>query len=194
AMAIFDESLFTLVPVLYRGLQRALPDGGNVQPFLRWGSWVGGDRDGNPNVTHEVTAAPLEIQAAHVLLGLEAAARRIGRSLTLSEESTPPSGELRACLGRAARAAASSSREAGPRSQGEPHREFLLLAAERLRATRLDLPGRYESADAFVADLRTLQQSLLAAGADRVAGGELQHLIWQAQTFGFHLASLEVRQ
>jgi phosphoenolpyruvate carboxylase len=193
-MAIFDESLFTLVPVLYRELQRALPDVGVVQPFLRWGSWVGGDRDGNPHVTHEITEATLEIQATHVLLGLETAARRIGRSLTLSEESTPPSEELRRSADRAAGALRPNGHDVRANSHGEPHRDFLLLAAERLRATRLDLPGRYPTADAFITDLRTLHHSLLAAGARRVAGGELQHLIWQAETFGFHLASLEVRQ
>jgi phosphoenolpyruvate carboxylase len=194
-MALFDESLFTLVPVLYRELQRALGSrGGTVQPFLHWGSWVGGDRDGNPRVTHEVTEATLGIQADHVLLGLETAARRIGRSLTLSEESTPPSEDLRRCRDRAAGALGSKGSDVPIYVPAEPHREFLLLAAERLRATRLDLPGRFPSADAFVAELRTLQESLATAGATRVAGGEVQHLLWQAETFGFHLASLEVRQ
>src|SRR5438270_6684951 len=126
-MAIFDESLFTLVPVLYRQLERALqgadePDKAEVLPFLHWGSWVGGDSDGNPHVTHEVTEAALEIQAEHVLLGLEAAARRIGRSLTVSEESTPPSQELLDTLARAAGAAGDAAGEIRRHSPGEPHR------------------------------------------------------------------------
>ena len=81
------------------------------------------------------------------------------------------------------------------RSPGEPYRAYLLYAAERLTATRTrnaDLD--YGSPAEFVADLRLVQESLADAGAARQAYGELQHLIWQAETFGFHLASLEVRQ
>ena len=81
------------------------------------------------------------------------------------------------------------------RSPGEPYRAYLLYAAERLTATRTrnaDLD--YGSPAEFVADLRLVQASLADAGAARQAYGELQHLIWQAETFGFHLASLEVRQ
>ncbi len=193
-MSVFDESLFSLVPVLYREMERALGAAEPVRPYLRWGSWVGGDRDGNPNVTHEVLEAGLAIQSEHVLLALEAAARRIGRSLTLSDDWTPPSGELTLALDAAEVAVGSNAREVRAHSPGEPHRAALLLAAERLRATRLGAGGGYPSADAFVGDLRTIQDSLRAAGADRVAGGELQNLIWQAETFGFHFASLEVRE
>jgi phosphoenolpyruvate carboxylase len=191
-MSLFDETLFRLVPVLYRELQRAT--GTPPATVLRWGSWVGGDRDGNPNLTHEATEATLEIQAEHVLLGLEAAARRIGRSLTLSEESTPPSAELTRALDRARTAVGSDAAAVGAHSMAEPHRELLLQSAQRLRATRLGLAGGYSSAAEFEADLGTIQDSLRAAGAIRVADGELQHLAWQAASFGFHLASLEVRQ
>ena len=81
------------------------------------------------------------------------------------------------------------------RSPAEPYRAYLLFLAERLRATRLrhaDLA--YADPAEFLADLRLVQDSLASAGAPRQAFGELQHLIWQAETFGFHLAELEVRQ
>jgi phosphoenolpyruvate carboxylase len=191
-MSLFDETLFRLIPVVYRELERAT--GRAPATVLRWGSWVGGDRDGNPNLTHEATEATLEVQAEHVLLGLEAAARRIGRSLTLSAESTPPSAGLTRALARAREAVGPAAAEVGAHSLGEPHRELLLQAAQRLRSTRLGLDGGYAGAAEFEADLATIQESLRAAGAGRVAEGELQNLAWQAATFGFHLASLEVRQ
>ena len=85
--------------------------------------------------------------------------------------------------------------EISARSPQEPYRTYLLFAAERIAATRTrhaDLA--YAGAAEFLADLRLVQSSLAAAGAVRQAYGELQHLIWQAETFGFHLAGLEVRQ
>ena len=76
-MAVFDATLFRLVPATYRALEQALTGrrAGPAPPFgayLRWGSWVGGDRDGNPSVTAETTRAAMAIQADHVLRGLEA--------------------------------------------------------------------------------------------------------------------------
>src|ERR1700716_4028148 len=86
-MAIFDETLFRAVPEIYRDLDAVLgPDKGDLRAplapaFIRIGSWVGGDRDGNPAVTAKVTGDTMDIQADHVLRGLEAAASRIGRPL-----------------------------------------------------------------------------------------------------------------
>ncbi len=99
-MSAFDETLFRLVPELYRELDLAL--GGEaagvrapaLAPYLRWGSWVGGDRDGNPNVTAQVTRAAMAIQAEHVLLGLEAVTRRVARLLSASAASTRPSDRI----------------------------------------------------------------------------------------------------
>src|SRR4029077_11648552 len=83
----------------------------------------------------------------------------------------------------------------GTRSPEEPYREFLLLVAERIGATRhADLSLAYAGPDELVEDLLGVQDALAAAGAPRQAYGELQDLIWQAQTFGFHLADLEIRQ
>ena len=72
-----------------------------MPPFLRFGSWVGGDRDGNPTVTAAVTREAAVIQAEHALRALKAACARIGRALTVSEESAPPPAELRRALAAA---------------------------------------------------------------------------------------------
>jgi phosphoenolpyruvate carboxylase len=177
-MAVFDETLFRLVPELMRSLDTAL--GSTPPPFLRFGSWIGGDRDGNPAVTAEVTSETMAIHAEHALLALETVANRVGRSLTVDSETTPPSRALR--------------RRISQRTT-EPHRQFLLQVARRLQATRLSYPGTaYSSAAELLDDLRILRDSLAAAGADRLAMGEVQHLLWQAETFGFHLAELEIRQ
>ncbi len=170
-MAVFDETLFRMVPEVLRALDVAL--GETAPAFLRFGSWIGGDRDGNPAVTALVTRETMQIQAQHAMVALEAVANRIGRSLTVDAETTPPSPALRRRLQGAA---------------AEPHRQFLLDVAGRLH------DHGYGRASELIDDLRLLQGSLEAAGATQLARGEVQHLIWQAETFGFHLAELEVRQ
>ncbi|GAB3208904.1 Phosphoenolpyruvate carboxylase, type 1 [Marinactinospora thermotolerans DSM 45154] len=201
ALAAFDGTIFRVVPEVYRALDAAIdPEGTGrrpplARPFVRYGSWIGGDRDGNPFVTHEVTREAIAIQSEHVLRALEAACGRIGRTLTVYTGLTPPSEDLRAALATAQAGHPRLIAEIVKRSPGEPHRQLLLFATERLRATReRDADLAYPGPEAFLADLRTVQQSLAAAGAVRQAYGELQHLIWQAETFGFHLAELEVRQ
>jgi phosphoenolpyruvate carboxylase len=200
-MSIFDETLFRLVPELYRELDLALHrDAVGTRPpgfrtYLRWGSWVGGDRDGNPAVTAEVTRAAMAIQVDHVLRGLEAVTRRVARSLSVSAASTPPSAPLLASLRGDEAELPEIAAEIRKRVPDEPHRRKLSLAAERLAAVRLGRrTAAYPSPRAFLDDLAIVQDSLVAAGAPRLAYGELQHLRWQAETFGFHLASLEVRQ
>ena len=166
-----------------------------MPPFLRFGSWVGGDRDGNPTVTAAITREAAVIQAEHALRALEAACARIGRALTVSDESAPPPAELRRALAAVSAAHPELITEIAARSPGEPYRTYLLYAAERLAATRTrNADLAYGWPAELVADLRLVQESLAAAGAVRQSYGELQHLIWQAETFGFHLASLEVRQ
>src|SRR5258708_538752 len=172
-MAIFDETLFRAVPEIYRDLDAALgPDDAGLRPpiapaFVRLGSWVGGDRDGNPAVTAQVTVDAMEIQADHVLRGLETALLRVGRSLTADLVTTPPDQELGARLA-AVRLA-------------QPTRLADATRASRTPAEPLD-------------DLGAVQRSLADAGGARLAYGELQSLVWQVETFGFHLAELEVRQ
>jgi phosphoenolpyruvate carboxylase len=200
-MTAFDETLFRVVPTVYRELDRALagPASGQVPTqvpaFLRFGSWVGADRDGNPFVTANVTREAATIAADHVLRALEATTTRIGRALTLHEATTPASAGLRRALAAASAAYPELLAEIAARSPQEPYRTYLLYAAQRLAATRgrhadLAYPGPAE----YLADLRVVQDSLAQAGAARQAFGELQHLIWLAETFGFHLAGLEVRQ
>ena len=200
-MTAFDETLFRLVPVVYRALDHVLlgAESGTVAspvpPFLRFGSWVGGDRDGNPNVTAAVTREAAIIQAEHALRGLEAACGRIGRALTVYQDSAPPPAALRRALAAASAEHPELLAEISARSPGEPYRAYLLYATERLAATRTrNLDLAYGGAAEFLADLRLVQSSLAEAGAVRQAYGELQHLIWQTETFGFHLAGLEVRQ
>ncbi|WP_433191400.1 phosphoenolpyruvate carboxylase [Actinoallomurus sp. CA-150999] len=200
AMAIFDETIFRVVPAIYRSLDAALAPGTGerpplARPFVRYGSWIGGDRDGNPYVTAQITREAIGIQADHILRALANACTRIGRTLTVHETTTPPSQALNGALAAARAARPDFVTEIGKRSPGEPHRQFLLYAAERIQATRLrDADLAYGSPADLLADLRIVQDSLVEAGAPRQAYGELQHLMWQVETFGFHLAELEIRQ
>src|SRR5690349_6046949 len=204
-MTAFDETLFRVVPAVYRELDRAVagavpsnpstPSATPVRDFLRFGSWVGADRDGNPFVTAQVTRETATIQADHILRALENATARIGRALTLHAATTPPSAGLRRALAAAHAAHPELLAEIEARSPQEPYRAYLLYMAQRLAATRdrhADLA--YPGPAGFIADLRVVRESLAAAGAVTQAHGELQNLIWQAETFGFHLAGLEVRQ
>ncbi|WP_240810371.1 phosphoenolpyruvate carboxylase [Actinomadura sp. WMMA1423] len=203
AMAAFDETIFRVVPHVYRSLDRALEGDGEgsgarppkARPYLRFGSWIGGDRDGNPYVTAQVTRDAVMIQADHVLRALEAACARIGRELTVHESTTPASGDLLNALAAARTAHPRLVGDLAKRSPGEPHRQFLLHAAARIAATReRDADLAYASPEELLADLRAVQGSLAAAGAPRQAYGRVQQLIWQVETFGFHLAELEIRQ
>jgi phosphoenolpyruvate carboxylase len=198
-MSVFDETLFRLAPSLYRATERALGGDGNEAPrtpaYLVLGSWVGGDRDGNPHVTAEITREALDIQADHVLRALENAATRIGRSLSQSEEMAAPSAALKAALAADATAHPKTAAALARSSGAQPHRQKVMFAAARIQATRSrDADLAYRAPAELLDDLRVVQSSLASAGATRSAYGELQNLIWGVETFGFHLAELEIRQ
>ncbi|MFF3063415.1 phosphoenolpyruvate carboxylase [Oerskovia sp. NPDC057915] len=201
AMSVFDATLFTVFPTVYRRLDdwlladRAGHDRPQAAPFVRLGTWIGGDRDGNPNVTAETTRQAAAIAADHALQALERAAQRIGRTLTLDEQGTPASDGLRALWQKQRQLSEAITAEASAESPAEPHRAVMLVVARRIAATRLrDADLAYAVPEQLEADLKVVQDSLIAAGAPRAAYGDLQQLVWQVQTFGFHLAELEVRQ
>ncbi|WP_341975467.1 phosphoenolpyruvate carboxylase [Microbacterium sp. LTA6] len=200
-MGVFDETLFTTVPHVYRRIDDALrgDESGASAPvvpaFVRVGSWVGGDRDGNPFVTASVTREAAQIASDHVLRGLERALERIGRTLTLDAEDTPSSAAVVALWDAFAAAEPSVAADLATRSPGEPHRRVLLALARRVAATRSRAGSLgYGAPEELLDDLRVIQTSLADAGAKRHAFGGIQHLIWQVESYGFHLTELEVRQ
>ena len=126
-----------------------------------------------------------------MLRGLEAATRRIARTLSVSDRDVPPSTALRRALVRDERALPGPARELAPQAPRRPSSALARLAAHRLAAPSARARGAYAEPGEFVADLDVLQRSLDAGGAPALAWGELQHLRWQAETFGFHLAEME---
>jgi phosphoenolpyruvate carboxylase len=200
-MAVFDDTLFTSVPEVYRNIDDALQRRAAgvaepvVHPFVRVGTWVGGDRDGNPFVTAKVSRKAAGIASEHVLNRLEGAAVEVGRGLTLGQESTPPSAALERLWTRLRSNDEDAAAEIAKRSPNELHRAVVLMLARKIEATRTrNADLAYRAPEELLADLRVVQTSLVEAGASRHAYGALQDFIWQVQTFGFHLAELEVRQ
>lgn len=211
AMTIFDETLFGITPQLYRRLDQALqpPAPRRIPPatpprltnaFLRWGSWIGADRDGHPGVCADVTEAAVRIQADHLLRGYERVAQRLLASLSVEPAGARPP-TLRALLADGARRLPGHATALEQRYSGQAYRVALGLVAERIARTRRRLTGAegpsaegFAGPDELLGDLLTIQSSLLADGLARLAWGDVQDLIWQVRTFGFHLASLEIRQ
>lgn len=200
-MAVFDATLFEAIPTTYRRLDNWLlgADAGRAAPkapaFMRIGSWIGGDRDGNPNVVSATTREAAAIASDHVLRGLQATAEQLGRSLTMDAITTPPSPALLALWRSQRQLDPQLAERIEARALREPYRRTLSFVAARIDATRTrDADLAYRDPEELIADLRVIQNSLVGDGAVREAYGELQGLIWQVESFGFHLAELEVRQ
>ena len=198
---IFDNTLFEVVPQVYRRFddwvlgERA----GSVPPvcpaFFRPGSWIGSDRDGNPNVTAKVSRRVAAKYFEHMVSTLAEECRRIGRSLTLEASHTPPSEELMNLWGHQVEMSETITARVAAELSFEPHRAVMLVMAVRLEGTAArNADIRYASAEELLDDLRTVQDSLARAGAMRAAYGPVQTLIWQVETFGFHLVEMEFRQ
>jgi len=214
ALAVFDETLFTLVPRVTRRLDEAAdPDAAaegatstGPRSFARFGTWIGGDRDGNPSVTASVTATASELAADHVLRGLEAVARRLASSIGAVGMPEGPAGErLVERLESDADELGDVERTLRRRFGDEPYRRRLAAIGERIRRARLVLVegadpsapsarGAYPDAASLATELGELADAFRAAGLGRVADGEIRDLRRQVDAFGFHLASLEVRQ
>ena len=198
---IFDNTLFDVIPVIYRRFDDwVLGDkAGTVPPlcpaFFHPGSWIGSDRDGNPNVTAKVSREVAAKYFTHMLLKLEDKCRRIGRNLTLEATYSKPSAELINLWNHQVEMSTQYTARAELISEHEPHRAVMLVMADRLNATvRRITDTMYHSADEFLDDLRVVQRSLAACGAVRAAYGPVQTIIWQVESFGFHMVEMEFRQ
>lgn len=165
-------------------------------PQLRFGSWVGGDRDGHPFVTSEVTSRGLRRLRQGALDGLGDRLKRLGARLSLAEPENGGVPDLTRRLHEISGGLGEAGRDALARNPGEPWRQLVNLM--RVRLERVDggtgTSGGYRSPGELLEDLEVLERSLREAGAGEVADMDVRPLAAQVRVFGFHLATLDIRQ
>ena len=213
----FRESIFHALPALYRNLERALnavygDEGGKaavrIPCLLRFGSWIGGDRDGNPFVTPDTTALAVRLQAQEILREYLRRIEDLNRRLTYSGSLVTPSPPFTTSLDTDLRRMGELFHDTPRQYAQEPYRRKLFLIHHRLQHNldriRAGIDGRpdkipnpfwgYDTEREFLEELYIIRDSLIAHGDGAVAERELKDLIRLAETFGFHLAALDVRQ
>ena len=198
ALSYYDATFLGEIPKLYATLEDDLA-GWEVPSFFRMGHWIGGDRDGNPNVTAQTldyaTRRQSEVALRHYLQEV----RHLGRELSQSSMLTQFTPELTAL--------AEASGDQSEHRSDELYRRALVGIEARLSATLERLStgvlegaalsvGRvgYETVDAFIEDLRIVEACLHSQGVASLAAQRLQPLIRAAAVFGFHLATVDLRQ
>ncbi|HEX7240908.1 MAG TPA: phosphoenolpyruvate carboxylase, partial [Longimicrobiaceae bacterium] len=186
---------FEMADAFGRAFGEAVP-ARDLPQVVRFGSWIGGDRDGNPFVTPEVTRAALRLARETVLDYYVGALEGLVERLSPSTLQAPVTPELRAALERYRGTIPSLDPAPETRAPTEVYRRFLGYAGWRLRAARADPadPRAYPDARAFLDDLRLVRESLVAHRGERLARLLLGPLLRQVETFGFHLHVLDVRQ
>ncbi len=192
------EVLYEVVPAFYEAFEAALHDAYRVPPdmpaVLRFATWVGSDMDGNPNVGAATIAGTLAVQRALVL---EAYQRDVAELAALLTQSTSRVGIDTAVLDRLQayrQALPSAAQGLRPRHDDMPYRQLLLLMRERLALTAAEAEGGYGDAQAFAADLALVADSLHRNRGDKAGLFAVRRLQRRLDTFGFHLATLDVRQ
>jgi len=212
----FQHSLFEAVKIDYRHLERALTriygedDFGNpvvnVPSFIEFGSWIGGDRDGNPFVTPDTTRQALLMQAEEILGEHVRQVYRLTRVLTMSTRWFNPSPEFLQRLERDEAMGIKSFDQRRDQFEDEIYRRKLYHMHHRLKKNlaivRNQMRGQqtpdadqaYGKEQDFLDDLYSIRDSLVSHGEYSAANGDLKDTIRIAETFGFHLVSLDVRQ
>jgi phosphoenolpyruvate carboxylase len=201
-LAYYRYTFLRGLPRLYAKIEDAISAycGGQaplLPSALRMGSWIGGDRDGNPYVTHEVLEQALRMQATLAMEFYMEEVHLLGAELSMAQRQVRTSTALNRL--------SETSQDRSEHRKDEPYRRALIGLYARLAATAktLDLPvvprrvaetAPYAGCAEFVADLDTVSDSLSSNGGDRLAKGRLRDLRRAADIFGFHLCSLDLRQ
>ena len=188
--------LYRVVPVFYETLDEAIAQvyGARLAlpPLLRFGTWVGGDMDGNPNVDAATIAATFAAQHEVVLALYVAEVEGLGSVLSQSSQRV---GIAAAVLQRLADYRQRLPQVVdNPRHADMPYRQLLGLIAERLRHSLGAGQAAYTGPQELLADLQLIHDSLLANRGEQAGAFALRRLLWRVRTFGFHLARLDVRQ
>ena len=222
----YDVSIFETLPVLYREISEALRATYGIQVerhelpvVLCFGSWIGGDRDGNPFVTPQVTRDAIDLARGHLLVYYLGRLQEIIQLLTTSAQQRPVSEELLKRLNAyVAQVHTPEAQIFGEQYEFEYYRRFVICLKARIQRTMLH-PGRhganlpvmpytlaqgqdqlaqvlpaYRSVDEFLDDLETLRRSLSENSGLRIARTLLDPLILQVRTFGLRLHTLDIRQ
>ncbi|MDP2034012.1 MAG: phosphoenolpyruvate carboxylase [Polaromonas sp.] len=197
ALSYYESTFLREIPKLYADLERALGSQ-PVHSFLRMGQWIGGDRDGNPNVSADTLDYALRRQAEVALRHYLTEVHYLGGELSLSAMLVDFTPEMRALAER--------SPDINEHRLDEPYRRALTGVYARLAATLKDLTGRdaarhavapqnaYLAAGDFLADLRIIEASLRANHGGALVAQRLHPLIRAVEVFGFHLATVDLRQ
>jgi len=197
ALSYYPTTFLREIPRLYREIERALP-GHPVASFLRMGHWIGGDRDGNPNVTAATLKHALSRQAEVVLRHYLTEVHSLGAELSISGTLAPVSAEMAALAER--------SPDTSEHRKDEPYRRALIGLYARLAATLSTLTGTealrhavapqkaYTTPEELLQDLQVIERSLGTHHAQALVGPRLAPLLRAVQVFGFHLATLDLRQ
>ena len=198
ALSYYESTFLREIPRIYADLERELGGNQAVASFLRMGQWIGGDRDGNPNVSADTLALALRRQAEVVLRHHLTEVHNLGRELSLSSNLVQVTPEMRALAER--------SPDTSEHRSDEPYRRALTGIYARLAATLTDLTGGkaalhavapqnpYASAAEFLADLRVIEASLQSHRGAVLTAERLHPLMRAVEVFGFHLATVDLRQ
>jgi phosphoenolpyruvate carboxylase len=197
ALSYYESTFLREIPKLYADLERALGSQ-PVHSFLRMGQWIGGDRDGNPNVSADTLEYALRRQSEVALRHYLTEVHYLGGELSLSAMLVDFTPEMRGLAER--------SPDINEHRLDEPYRRALTGVYARLAATLKDLTGReaarhavapqnaYLAAEDFLADLRIIEASLRANHGGALVAQRLHPLIRAVEVFGFHLATVDLRQ
>ena len=197
ALSYYHSTFLRQIPLMYRDLEAALP-GHKIASFFRMGNWIGGDRDGNPFVTADTLQMALARQAETVLRFYLTEAHQLGAELSISASLAPVTALMAALADR--------SPDHSAHRADEPYRRALIGMYARLAATLHEFTGTealrhavapqspYATAEQFLADLQTIDASLTNHHADALAAPRLRPLMRAVQVFGFHLATVDLRQ
>lgn len=206
-----EEILYAAVPELYNELEELLQQRypqqrWHIPPFLRVGSWIGGDQDGNPYVGPDTLLQALRLQRGRVVEHYRASIERLAQEYAQSLKYSTISPALAESIRRDAAAMPGYDRELGPQTAQEPYRRKLSFMWKRLgtllatsngsdaQDAKTDSEPSYSHSGEALADLELLRASLQADGEHEVTQGRLMTLIRQVQVYGFHFAALDVRQ
>ncbi|MDR2538486.1 MAG: phosphoenolpyruvate carboxylase [Bifidobacteriaceae bacterium] len=196
---IFDDTFFDSTVNVYQRLQNFIQsqqksnigyDAPQITPFIRLGSWIGSDRDGNPNVTSEVTYNVARQNYQHIVHKYVGELKELSDLLSFSASRRSAPAKVLTLF-------QTLQRELNSKTENREgiYQSIVLLMSQKLERTLDDdFQFGYRKAEDFLANLQLIQSALLELKDPRAAYGKICHLIWQVETFGFHMVELEVRQ